>query len=58
MVWSETRKMLNINYQAQRTALLNEKAPAPKRQKLCAPKPVLPIPTLPPMKPQEKGVMD
>jgi len=31
MVWSETRKMLNTNYQAQRTLLLNKKAPPHKR---------------------------
>ena len=41
--------MLNANYLLQKKELLNEKAPAPKRQKLCA---------LMPMKPAEEGVMD
>jgi hypothetical protein len=41
--------MLHANYLQHKQKLLTEKAPAPKRQKLCA---------LMPMKPAEEGVMD
>jgi hypothetical protein len=41
--------MLHANYLQQKQELLNKKAPAPKREKLLAPKPT---------KPAEEGVMD